>query len=518
MALGRSSLAVERSTNGGRTWAIASQLELGLTPQAATPAEWFEALGPAQWLVLAPTEIFSTSDAGQHWAVTRSALDLRSPAYFDSLSQGFVESSGFSQSFVQGSGFTVAWGTVDGGRQWSPEPLPASLHGAAAAQMGAPVSIIASAGPGLLVAAGNAGLYVSRDGGQTWAHPLGHELPVDRLDLVGPDLAFASTSGELLRSTDGATTWAPVLQPPGGAVLSVDFWSAEAGIAETDGPYYVTYDAGSHWSALALPGGWHAGPMNGDGSPGALCFSQGGTGWAAVSHHDELAVLVSTDGGRHWHVALPPRRLPGAVPTKRGGSELLGAEVEMAGCQGGEAWVLVAQPAALGDMPDVPYTFDLLVTEDVGLTWEDVLQAKGSRIVTRPRAAVPAAGTAQADQGFSYSLPQSAVSPVPGALWLTSYNENFGGEAFASTADGGQHWAQSYVRGQVARAGQPLPPNGWASTAASSGAEGWALFSGAVPSTAPRALSCTSPMRAAPPGPGRRRSPGPGGKVIEPGL
>jgi photosystem II stability/assembly factor-like uncharacterized protein len=517
VALGKSSLVIERSTSGGRTWAIASQLELGLTPQTATPAEWFEALGPAEWLVLAPTEILSTSDAGQHWAVARSTLELRTPAYFDSLSQGFVESSGFSQSLVQGSGFTVAWGTVDGGRDWFPEPLPASLYAPAAAQMGAPVSIIASAGPGPLVAAGSAGLYVSKDGGQTFAHTLGPELPVYRLDLVSPDVAFASAGGELLRSTDGASTWAPVLQPPGGAVLSVDFWSAEAGIAETEGPYYVTYDAGSHWSALALPGGWQAGPMNGDGSPGAFCFSQGGTGWAAVSRHDELAVLVSTDGGGHWDVALAPPRLPGAAPTKRGGSELLGAQVEVAGCQGRQAWVLVAQPPALGDMPDTPYTFDLLVTEDLGVTWEDVLQTKGSSIVTRPRVSVPAGGTVQANPGFSYWLPQSATSPGPGTLWLTSNDEKFGGEAFASTADGGQQWAQSYVPGQVAAAGQPLPPYGWASTAASSGAEGWVLFSGPAPQHgSPTAVSyvthdggATWARAATFSGPGRQVMPGP---------
>jgi hypothetical protein len=291
VALGRSSLVVERSTNGGRTWAIASQLERGLTAQAATAPEWFEALGPAEWLVLAPTEIFSTSDAGKHWAVTRSALELRTPAYFGSLSRGFVESSGFSQSFVQGSGFTAGWGTVDGGRQWSPEPVPASLYGAAAAQMGAPASIIASTGPQLLVAAGSAGLYISKDDGKAWAHTLGPELPVDRLDLISPDLAFVSTSGELLRSTDGASIWEPVLQ------------------------------------------------------------------------------------------------------------------------------------------------------------------AKGSSIVTRPRATVPAGGTVQANQGFSYWLPQSAASPVPGTLWLTSYDENFGGEAFASTADGGQHWPSRTCRDSRYRQG-----------------------------------------------------------------
>ena len=477
VALGRSSLAIERSTNGGRTWAIASQVELGLTPQAATAAEWFEALGPDQWLVAAPTQIFSTSDDGEHWDVTRSPLDLHAPVFFTSFSHGFV----------QGSGVTMAWETADGGRDWVPEGLPASLYGAAEAQMGQPLSTVASAGPGLLGAGGNAGLYLSRDGGQTWAHALGPEFPVDRLDLVSPEVAFALAGGELLRTTDGGSRWGTVLQPPGGAALSVDFWSAEAGIAETDGPYFVTYDGGAHWAVLMLPDGWEVGPTNGNGSPGAFCFSTDGIGWAAVSRHGQLAVLVTEDGGQRWQVALAPPNLPSAAPRKlQRYEELPGAEAQMGGCQGQEAWVLVAQPVSLGNMQGVPDTFDLLVTEDSGRNWEDVFQAEGSSIVKRPPVATPPGGPVKADQGFDDWLPQSALSPAPGTLWLTSYDEDLGGEAFASTANGGQSWVQLDIPRQVAKPGELLPDYGWESTAASSAQDGWALFSGSLPNHGPQ--------------------------------
>ena len=468
VALGKSSLVVERSTNGGRTWAIASQLELGLTPQVATSAEWFEALSPSQWLVPTPTEVFSTSDAGEHWAVTRSALDIQPPAYFSSLNRGFA----------QGTGFTMVWATADGGRDWAPEPLPASLEGAVAAQMREPVSIIDSAGPGSLLAAGSAGLYFSSDGGRTWVQRLGPEYPVGRLDVVSSEVVFALAGGELLRSTDGGSTWSALLQPPGAPAEGIEFWSPEAGIAETAGPYYVTHDGGSHWSVLVLPDGWQAGPTNGDGSPGAFCFSEGGTGWAAASHGGDLAVVVTTDGGRHWTVALAPRDLPGSAPKKQGGSELLGADVSMAGCRGKQAWVLVAQPAALGNMPDVPYTFDILVTRDLGRTWEDVFQAGGSSIAKRPRVPSPPGGPVKAIKVFPYWAPESAITPAPSVLWLTSYDPNFGGEAFASTGDNGQQWAQSDVPGQVARPGEPLPNYGWLATTASSTADAWVLFSG----------------------------------------
>jgi hypothetical protein len=138
-------------------------------------------------------------------------------------------------------------------------------------------------------------------------------------------------------------------------------------------------------------------------------------------------------------------------------------------------------------MQGVPYTFDLLVTDDLGRSWEDVFQAEGSGMVKRPRAPGPPGGPVEANQGFSGSLPQSALSPAPGTLWLTSYDENSGGEALASTGDGGQQWAQSYVPGELARPRQVLPPYGWLSTAASSALDGWALFSGPVPKHGPQA-------------------------------
>jgi hypothetical protein len=158
----------------------------------------------------------------------------------------------------------------------------------------------------------------------------------------------------------------------------------------------------------------------------------------------------------------------------------------MAGCQGQEAWVLVAQPVGPGNTLGVPYTFDLLVTGDLGGSWEDVFQAQGSIVVVRPRVHSPPGGPAQTNQGFSNWLPQSAESPAPGVMWLTSYNEDFGGEAFASTGDAGQVWAQSYLPAQPPRPGgprpgEPLPSYGWLSTAASSADDAWVLFPGSAP-------------------------------------
>ena len=65
-----------------------------------------------------------------------------------------------------------------------------------------------------------------------------------------------------------------------------------------------------------------------------------------------------------------------------------------------------------------------------------------------------------------------------GALWLTSYNEDFGGITFASTGDAGLQWSQTAYPGQRPGAKSLLPPSGWTSTAASGPAVAWAVFTG----------------------------------------
>lgn len=468
VAVGKSRLVVERSADGGRTWAIASQVEVGGSPQAQTPAEWFQAISADDWVIAAPTELVETADSGRHWARVRPSAALRQPVYFTSLQRGFT----------QGSGLTIASATDDGGGTWSAEELPVALYGPALTGGGPPIYWLQSPTPTLAVAAGNAGLLISNDHGANWRQSLGPTDAVLQVDFVSSTTGFAVTNSQILRTTDGGASWAPLLQPEEGPATTVSFWSAVAGLAMVGTTLYLTRDAGQTWQPLVLPGGWHVNGLNGNEVPSSTCFTSGGTGWVAATRGDRLTVLLTTDGAERWRTALSPAALPGAGAKKVQGTTLPGADVELAACDGRSAWVIVSQPTGNGNMQGVPDTFDLLGTSDLGAHWSDVLQSTGSDIVSRPRLPSPPGGPAKATAGFDGLLPASALSPTTGALWLTTYNEDFGGVSFAATGDGGLHWSQNTYPGQVRAARSPLPQAGWTSTAAFSSTDAWALFTG----------------------------------------
>lgn len=466
IAVGKSSLVVERSTNGGRTWAIASQVEMGLMAQAQTPAEWFQAISADDWLMAAPTELVETSDHGRHWSFSRSSFALHEPVYFTSLEHGFV----------QGSGLTVASATANRGLTWSTVELPADLYNQALAGQGPPIDLVQSPTPALAVAAGYSGLLISTDHGASWQKGLGAADPVEQVDFVDASTGFARTDNQILRTTDGAKAWAPLLQPPAGVATAIYFWSAQAGLALVGTDLYVTRDAGHSWQPFALPDGWQVAGLNGNGMLNSFCFTGNDDGWAAARRGARLTVLLTTDQGVHWATALSAALLPSARGKRAQRTTLPGAAVQLGACNGRSAWAIVSQPKSVGNMAGIPYTFDLLQTSDLGAHWLDVLQNAGSNIITRPRAPSPNGGPVQAGSGFDGLVPQSASSPVPGALWLTSYNENFGAVAFASTGDGGLQWSQHAYQGQVREAKSPLPPGGWAATAAFSPSSAWVLF------------------------------------------
>jgi hypothetical protein len=468
VAVGKSSLVVERSTNAGRTWSIASQVEVGDAPQAQTPAEWFQAITADDWLIAAPTEVVGTADGGRRWALARSSVVLREPVYFTSLERGFA----------QGSGLNIASATDDGGRTWSAEEMPAGLYSQALTGQGSPIDLVQSPAPALAVAAGYAGLLISTDHGATWRQSLGPTDPVDQVNFVDGTVGFALTDNQILRTTDSARRWAPLLQPPAGPATAIYFWSAEAGLAMVGRTLYLTRDAGHAWQPFALPGGWQVRGLDGNGMPSSTCFTGNGTGWAAASQGDRLTVLVTTDGGERWATSLSPAVLPGAGTKKVQGFALPGADVELAACDGRSAWVIVSQPTSAGNMQGIPDTFDLLVTSDLGSHWLDVLQSAGPNVVIRPRVPSPPGGPEQASAGFEGFLPESALSPTTEVLWRTTYNEDFGGESFAATGDGGLQWSQNDYPGQSPSARSPLQQGGWTSTAAFSPTSAWALFTG----------------------------------------
>lgn len=130
------------------------------------------------------------------------------------------------------------------------------------------------------------------DGGSSWVPIAATGLPgdVSYLKLFGANVAWAVASGGMYRSTDGASSWTPVTHPGGVSYWQLDALSAQD--AQTawfphENGYYMTSDAGAHWTWL------HVGQELF--SPTSLSRSAGGL-WLRYSER----TYRSTDGGTTW--------------------------------------------------------------------------------------------------------------------------------------------------------------------------------------------------------------------------
>jgi len=471
---GASTLVIEKSADGGRTWHIASQLPASQSASLAASngdaASWFQPVSGHDWLVTAPGEIIATTDAGRTWRAAPSPAGLAGPSSFTSLTRGFL----------QGSGSVAALATDDGGRTWTAQASP-SWHGTSAEYLGPAVTSVQLVTRRFAIAAGAAGVQVSRDGGAHWTTSL--PWPVSEAQFLdsGTGFAVSAALGELLRTTDGGATWQPLPQPPAGPAAAVQFSSASSGLADTAMGTYLTLDAGAAWEPLRQPDGW-AGPQGGGGvlRPGGpltatACIASGGALWQIASRHGRLGVLASSDHGTTWRVALAAQVFP------RGGSPTI------AGCSGTSAWVLVTRfipPLCAGACGNAyPRTYDLLRTTDLGRSWIDVLQNPDWNQRAEPRPAVPVSGGALQpplfDEAQSVDFEPLTLTPA-GAVWVTTQGSN-GGLGIGRSADGGLTWTSYGYQMPGAAPAPPPSPGGlpgdqeWLATAALTARRAWVL-------------------------------------------
>ena len=499
VATGTSGLAVERSSNLGLTWSVASQLDLPALSEDGDAANWFDPLSAGAWVEALPSAVMRTADGGRHWQLVRSSLALAYPG------APVVSFTSLNNGFVLGDNLTVAASTNDGGHNWTAAEVPGAVYRKLVAGEGQPVGYVDGVAPGLEMASGASGLWVSANGGSAWSERLGPAMPVTQVDVVGPSLSFALAGGEILRTDDNGLHWQHLLQPSAGPALAIDFWSAEAGVAAVGGAdyvsgtgYYLTTDGGLHWEQLGLPRGWDfaSGLVAQDGA-GSLCSGGDGAVWAAGARSttakvageqsrttSQAQLFVSSDEGRHWRTVLPASDLPAPDWAASGqASPAPGTGLEVGACRGDAAWVMSSQAAGPGNMQGPPLTFDMLYTDDLGASWQDVLRSSSYLKVPRPDVASAAGGPVQAGPGFAGLLPR-AFSAAPGGglagLWLTTYNEDLGGVAFANTADAGLSWSQDYFPGGAKAALSPLPTQGWLATSAANGADALSLFTASM--------------------------------------
>jgi photosystem II stability/assembly factor-like uncharacterized protein len=279
--------------------------------------------------------IFGSTDAGDHWNLLGRAgtrLDsVVTSIVVDAHDSRVLWAATWTQDPAAGGG---VYRSENGGETWR----PAGLEGHAVRAL-AP----AAGQEGLLVAGAVDGVFRSGDGGRAWNRltPEGHEelrnFDSVALDPGNPQIIYAGTYHLPWKTTDGGIHWAPVHEGMiddsdvmsllvdrthsrrvyasacSGIYLSEDgaaIWRKIQGIpyaarrtqvilqdpvrastvyaATTEG-LWVTANAGSSWRRLT-PGDWVV---------NAIVVLPG----RIVIGTEKLGVLVSDDGGEHFHAA-----------------------------------------------------------------------------------------------------------------------------------------------------------------------------------------------------------------------
>jgi photosystem II stability/assembly factor-like uncharacterized protein len=274
-ARSETAVAVLHTVDGGRSWSerlvrVPFAEGLALAVPTSPTARLLLSAGPA--LALEEKALLGSDDGGKTWdtvacscpaTAALSTLDASGFLYgmtFVSPAEGWIAGTptGDSQNWL--------YRTVDGGRHWTPVPIPLPPGFRGVTDVEAP--FVFGRQRGVLVVGLHAasGLEVmvdhTSDGGVTW-----RPGPVrkTRIDVGTLDAAF-------INSDDG--------------------WVAGSG----DSHLYVTRDGGLTWQILPLP--------RTEGNVVQVDFVDTRHGWAVFAGKDSTSLWRTVDGGRSW------RRLP----------------------------------------------------------------------------------------------------------------------------------------------------------------------------------------------------------------
>jgi photosystem II stability/assembly factor-like uncharacterized protein len=265
----------------------------------------------------AGAQLLRTDDGGANWRpVILPPLDpgTGSTPFFVDRDRGWLLTVRYSATAAQQA---EVFGTADGGQSW----LPLSTSGLSTASgdvLGELAFVSASAG--WVFGTGQAGhalLFVTRDGGATWAPealPIGTTGPraTDRVD-VGPPMIAAGGRGVLpVYDRDGAQGW-----------------------------LYATGDGGASWGDPR--------PLPVTAGPRFPAFVDASTGWTC----DSSVAWLTADGGRTW-------RPTGGLPDGWQFSAI-------AAVSASEAWASAAQGGRNGALG--PVRWALFRTTDAGIHW-----------------------------------------------------------------------------------------------------------------------------------------------------
>jgi photosystem II stability/assembly factor-like uncharacterized protein len=334
-----------RTTDGGGSW------QQQLTWDGPGPTQVRFTADGTQGLVVGQggVPMFRTADGGAHWV--RMALppqaDQVAQIYFLSAREGWVvaylnqATPGFAGVFhtTDGGQHWTQTARVDVGKQFSHGLLGGSLQGSLVFRDSLTGWFLPGSYSGTDIPIVPPFLYITHDGGKTWAVqelgvPVGVNLNSGTADIwapqffnqregvlvvivvsipTGPDHSPQApfVQGTYVYSTDdGGAHWSapvPVVFPIAAEFLrAITIVDARTWVILDGTQMARTTDAGASWVVLA-------GGLPANATVTAVDFQDALNGWAEVaieSTHPTLAMYRTIDGGAHWTIVTVPD--PGA--------------------------------------------------------------------------------------------------------------------------------------------------------------------------------------------------------------
>jgi photosystem II stability/assembly factor-like uncharacterized protein len=290
------------STNGGRTWTIASDGYTGAQVRAIA----VDPTAPGTVYAAARSGFFASDNGGNSW------VGLNNPPAFNLEWNAVGVDPSNPQHVLAGNNWDpVLLQSRDGGRTWTwtPQRLAEGMGWRAIAFAPSDPKTL-YAGSSAYYSAGvfndqmpAAGVYVSRDGGATWAAAndalMAQANVIDlAVDPGAPQTVYAATGNHgLLKSSDGGRTWTAlsVVASASAAALSAAVNPSDANVVLTgfDGMgLYRSDDGGATWR-LSTQG------MPLETRVGSIVFDPQNSQVVYASDHFS-GVYRSEDAGRTW--------------------------------------------------------------------------------------------------------------------------------------------------------------------------------------------------------------------------